>query len=280
MKYVGAHVSAAGGVENAPLNARAIGARAFALFVKNQRQWSARPLTPKNIEAFKRNCAELNYKADFIVPHAGYLINPGHPEKAARQKSRLALLDEIHRCMQLGIRMINFHPGSHLRKITEDACLAQIAESINILLEKSAGVSLLIENTAGQGSNVGYRFEHLAQIIDGVDDKSRVGVCLDTCHAFAAGYDLTRPESYEQVFNAFDACVGLSYLKAIHLNDSKKTLGSRVDRHESLGRGEMGKSPFQWIMNDPRFEHLPMILETPNPGRWPDEINELYGFIM
>jgi len=278
MKYVGAHVSAAGGVENAPLNARAIGAMAFALFVKNQRQWSAKPLTSKNIEGFKQNCAEQNYDAGFIVPHASYLINLGHPDEAARQKSRMALLDEIHRCMQLDIRMINFHPGSHLRRISEEACLAHIADSINFLLQESNGVTLLIENTAGQGSNVGYRFEQLAQIIDGVADKSRVGVCLDTCHAFAAGYDLRHSESFDEVFNAFDISIGLDYLKALHLNDSKKTLGSRVDRHESLGRGEMGKIPFQRIMNDPRFEQLPMILETPNPGLWPDEIKELYGF--
>lgn len=277
MKYVGAHVSAAGGVEMAPLNARDIGAKAFALFVKNQRQWQAKPLSPASIDAFKKNCDALGYTMDFIVPHDSYLINLGHPERQGLQKSRDAFLDEVLRCAQLGIKMINFHPGSHLKKISEDACLLRIAESLNHTLEQTKGVTLLIENTAGQGSNVGYTFEHLAQIIDKVEDKTRVGVCLDTCHAFAAGYDMHRADTFDRVFNSFEAIVGFKYLKALHINDSKKECGSRVDRHESLGMGLMGPEPFRLIMKDTRFDDLPLILETPRQENWAEEIKWLYS---
>ncbi len=275
MKYVGAHVSAAGGVEKAPLNARAIGAKAFALFVKNQRQWQAKPLNPASIDAFKQNCSDLGYKMDFVLPHDSYLINLGHPEPQGMQKSRDAFLDEVQRCAQLGIKMINFHPGSHLKKISEDACLLRIAESLNHTLEQTKGVTLLIENTAGQGSNVGYKFEHLAQIIDKVEDKTRVGVCLDTCHAFAAGYDMRNADTFDVVFKSFETIVGFKYLKALHINDSKKEFGSRVDRHESLGMGLMGPEPFRLIMKDARFDDLPLILETPRQEIWAEEIKWL-----
>jgi len=275
MKYVGAHVSAAGGVENAPLNAKDIGAKAFALFVKNQRQWSAKPLTTQNIDGFKRNCDDLGYDPSVIVPHASYLINLGHPEDEKLQKSQAAFLDEIQRCMQLGIQMINFHPGSHLKQISPQACLQRIADSVNYLLDQSRGVTLLLENTAGQGSNLGYSFEQLAQIMEQVEDKSRIGVCLDTCHAFAAGYDLRDPVNFNRVFESFERVIGLNYLKALHLNDSKKPLGSHVDRHDSLGQGALGNEAFRLIMNDVRFENLPLILETPNPEHWPQEIKWL-----
>ena len=279
MKYIGAHVSAAGGVENAPLNARKIGATAFALFTKNQRQWSAKPLSEDSIRGFKANCTAAGYTPEQILPHDSYLINLGHPEAAGLEKSRTAFIDEMRRCEQLGLQFLNFHPGSHLKKISEEDCLARIAASINRALEKTAGVTAVIENTAGQGTNMGHRFEHLAAIIDGVEDKTRVGVCLDTCHTVSAGYDLISPAGYEKTLAEFDAVVGLSYLKGLHLNDDKKALASRVDRHASLGEGTLGLEPFRRIMNDPRFDGMPLILETPDDSRWPEEIRMLKGMV-
>lgn len=276
MKFVGAHVSIAGGVENAPLNAKKIGARAFALFTKNQRQWKARPLTDESIQAFFENCQANGFSADHILPHDSYLINLGHPEKEGLEKSRRAFLDEMQRCEQLGLKFLNFHPGSHLRKISESQCIQRIAESINMALDQTRSVTAVIENTAGQGSNVGYRFEHLAEIIEQVEDKERVGICLDTCHSFAAGYDLSTSSGYRQAMSDFDQTVGLNRLKAMHLNDAKKDLASRVDRHAGIGQGHMGTKAFSHIMKDPRLDGLPLILETPNPDRWPEEIRMLY----
>ncbi len=277
MKRVGAHVSAAGGVENAPLNAQAIGARAFAFFTKNQRQWKAKPLSTRSMEAFRENLRRVGIEPRHVLPHDSYLINLGHPEKAGLEKSRAAFLDEMRRCEQLGLELLNFHPGSHLKKISEEACLARVADSINWALERTAGVTAVIENTAGQGSNVGYRFEHLAAIIEKVEDKSRVGVCIDTCHTFTAGYDLRTAEACEATFAEFDAVVGFRYLRGMHLNDSKPDLGARVDRHESLGKGKLGWPPFRYIMNDPRFEEIPLVLETVDPSLWPEEIRRLYA---
>ncbi len=279
MKYIGAHVSTAGGVENAPLNARTIGATAFALFTKNQRQWAAKPLTEESIRRFKDNCAAAAYTPDQILPHDSYLINLGHPDNAGLEKSRTAFVDEMRRCEQLGLKYLNFHPGSHLRKIGEKECLARIAESINLALAQTHGVIAVIENTAGQGTNLGHRFEHLAVIIEMVEDRSRVGVCLDTCHAFTAGYDLATPDGYTATLAQFDAVVGLSYLKGVHLNDAKKTLGSRVDRHERIGEGTLGIEAFRMIMNDTRFDDIPMILETPDANRWAEEIRLLREMI-
>ena len=278
MKYFGAHVSAAGGVENAPLNAKNIGAGAFALFTKNQRQWRAAPLSPETIEAFRKNCESLGYSARHILPHDSYLINLGHPESDALEKSRDAFDDEMLRCEQLGLDRLNFHPGSHLNKISVEACLDRVAESINRALDKTRDVTAVIENTAGQGSNVGFSFEHLARIIDKVEDKSRVGVCIDTCHAFAAGYDLSTAEACDRTFAEFDRIVGFRYLRGMHLNDTMKPLASRVDRHQSLGRVELGIEAFKYIAADPRFDDLPLILETPNEELWPEEIAELYRF--
>jgi deoxyribonuclease-4 len=279
MKYVGAHVSASGGVENAPVNAHEIGAKAFALFTKNQRQWVAKPLTEKSIRLFKENCEKYGYKPQHILPHDSYLINLGHPEAAALEKSRNAFLDEMQRCEQLGLDRLNFHPGSHLKKVTEEQCLQTIAESINKALDKTRGVTAVIENTAGQGSNLGYKFEHLAYIIDLVEDKSRVGVCIDTCHTYTAGYDIKTEEGYENTFRMFDEIVGFKYLKGMHLNDSKKELGSRVDRHDNIGKGFLGEAVFKRIMNDPRFEDIPLILETPDDSLWAQEIALLYSFV-
>jgi len=275
MYYIGAHVSAAGGVENAPLNAARIGANAFALFTKNQRRWDAKPLTGKSIKAFRENCERLGFTADQILPHDSYLINLGHPEAEALEKSRAAFLDEMQRCEQLGLNRLNFHPGSHLRKVDEDRCLQTIATSINLALAQSEGVVAVIENTAGQGSNLGFRFEHLARIIEQVEDQSRVGVCLDTCHTFAGGYDLRTPEACEHTFAEFERIVGFEYLYGMHLNDSKGGLGSRIDRHHSLGQGEIGWAVFEYIMQDSRFEGIPLVLETIEPEIWPDEIQQL-----
>lgn len=277
MKYVGAHVSASGGVENAPLNAYNIGATAFALFTKNQKQWVSAPLTAKSIDLFKKRCEEYNFLPDQILPHDSYLINLGNPEEEGLQKSRAAFLDEIIRCEQLGLNRLNFHPGSHLNKITPDECLAKIAESINIVLDKTTGVTAVIENTAGQGTNMGYRFEQIAQIIDRVEDKSRMGVCIDTAHTLASGYEIRTKEGFDETFKKFDEIIGFRYLKGMHINDSKKDLATRVDRHDSLGKGFMGMRTFEYIMSDARFDNIPLILETPNEEIWNEEIKMLIG---
>lgn len=279
MKFVGAHVSVSGGIENAPLNAHNIGAKAFALFTRNPTRWKASPLNDKSISLFKENCQKYGYTPDHILPHDGYLINLGSPEKKKLDISREAFLDEFKRCEQLGLKMLNFHPGSHLNLTDLDTCLDTIAESINLVLSKTDNVIAVIENTAGQGSNVGFDFEHLAHIISGIEDKSRVGVCIDSCHAFAAGYDFSSAESFTKVWNDFDRIIGFKYLKAMHLNDTKKGLASRVDRHESLGKGALGKDFFVNLMNDSRFDNIPLILETPNDSIWAEEIEWLYDQI-
>ena len=275
MKYIGAHVSATGGVENAPLNAHEIGATAFALFTRNQRQWRSAPLSSKSIELFKERCAQFGYGPEQILPHDSYLINLGHPEQEGLEKSRAAFLDEMQRCEQLGLDRLNFHPGSHLKVLSEEACLTRIAESINWALDQTKGVCAVIENTAGQGTNLGHRFEHLAFIIDRVEDKKRVGVCIDTAHTLASGYDIMSEEGFEATFRQFDEQIGFAYLKGMHINDSKKALGTRVDRHDSLGKGVMGLSVFERIMRDPRFDGIPLILETPDESIWADEIAQL-----
>lgn len=295
MKYIGAHVSASGGVENAPLNAHRVGATGFALFTKNQKQWSAPPLSHESIDLFRSRCQEFGFPPASILPHDSYLINLGHPSKDGLEKSRTAFTDEMTRCAQLGLDRLNFHPGSHLNAIPVDECLARISESINIALSKTEGVTAVIENTAGQGSNLGFRFEHLAQIIDRVEDRTRVGVCIDTCHAFAAGYDWTGGDAglfgdiavggkviqsvgYDTLWDDFDRIVGLKYLRGMHLNDARKPLASKVDRHDSLGAGTIGIEPFRRIMEDARLDGIPFILETPEPDKWPDEIALLKGF--
>ncbi len=275
MKYFGAHVSASGGVENAPLNAQAIGARAFALFTKNQRQWSAAPLTAASIAAFKANCAELGFAPGQILPHDSYLINLGNPEAGALARSREAFNDEMLRCEQLGLDRLNFHPGAHLGAISEEECLDRIAESVNIALRRTKGVTAVIENTAGQGSNVGYKFEHLAHIISKVEDPSRVGICIDTCHALAGGYDLLTKEGCDKTFAELDRIVGMHYLRGMHLNDSVKGEGSHVDRHSNLGQGMLGMTVFEYIARDARFDDIPLILETPDESQWPGEIAKL-----
>jgi deoxyribonuclease-4 len=272
MKYIGAHVSAAGGVDQAVLRAVEIGANAFALFTKNQRQWNAKPLDDATVEAFRAACRRHGFGPGQILPHDSYLINLGHPEAEGLAKSRAAFVDEMQRCERLGIDLLNFHPGSHLKKISESECLARIAESINEALAQTRGVTAVIENTAGQGSNLGWRFEHLAEIIEQVEDKRRVGVCLDTCHAFAAGYDLRTAEATTAMLDEFERIVGIEYLKGMHLNDAKSELGSRVDRHHSLGQGNIGLACFTALMRDARTDGIPLVLETIEPAIWAEEI--------
>lgn len=292
-KYVGAHVSVSGGVENAPINAKKIGAKAFALFTKNQRQWVAKPLSLQSIDEFTINLQEAGIKPEHILPHDSYLINLGHPEPEKLEKSRAAFIDELKRAEQLGLKLLNFHPGSHLQKIpkkdpnyelllqeAEQSCMDTIAESMNLAIEatRDSDVVLVIENTAGQGSNLGYKFEHLGYIIDKIEDKSRVGVCIDTCHTFASGYDLRTPQTYKETMEAFERIVGFEYLKGMHINDSKVKLGSRVDRHHSIGKGEIGLEFFKLLMNDPRMDNIPLVLETIDETIWKEEIELLYSF--
>jgi len=279
MKYVGAHTSAAGGVEQAPLRAKEIGAKAFALFTKNQRQWKAKPLTDESITAFKANLKLAGIRPEHVLPHDSYLINLGHAEAEPLAKSRAAFLDELQRCEQLGLTLLNFHPGSHLKKIDEADCLSRIAESINLALAETGSVTAVIENTSGQGTNLGFRFEQLAAIIDEVEDKSRIGICLDTCHTFTAGYDLRTTADCEATFGEFDAVVGFQYLCGMHLNGSKAAFASRVDRHHSLTQGELGLDVFRYIMNSDHFDDIPMVLETIDDTIWPEEINLLYSLI-
>ncbi|WP_227368764.1 deoxyribonuclease IV [Halomonas sp. M20] len=277
MKYIGAHVSAAGGVDQAVIRAHELGANAFALFTKNQRQWVGKPLTDEAIEAFKTACEQYGFAPEQILPHDSYLINLGHPDPEGLRKSRAAFLDEFQRCERLGLTLLNFHPGSHLRKISESECLSRIAESINEVLTHTRGVTAVIENTAGQGTNLGHRFEHLAEIIEQVDDKTRVGVCIDTCHAFAAGYELRSAEACTAMLDAFDTVVGMKYLRGMHLNDAKSAFASRVDRHHSLGQGNIGLDAFTALMRDTRTDGIPLILETIEPAIWSQEISWLRG---
>ena len=275
MKYIGAHTSSAGGVENAVAEAVRIGGNALALFTRSQKSWVSKPLDPKNIAAFKEALQKADIQPKHVLPHDSYLINLGNPTEEGLQKSRAAFLDEMQRAEQLGLILVNFHPGSHLNQISPEACLDLIAESVNLALSQTTTAVAVIENTAGQGTNLGYDFAHLARIIAGIDDKSRVGVCIDTCHTFAAGYDLSTEAGYEETFQQFDRIVGFNYLRGIHLNDSKKGVGSHVDRHESIGQGMLGEAFFGRLMRDPRFDDMPIILETPNEELWPEEIRYL-----
>ncbi|WWP00020.1 MAG: deoxyribonuclease IV [Candidatus Dasytiphilus stammeri] len=272
MKYIGAHVSTSGGIEQAVLRANKLHATAFSIFVKNQRQWNTIPLSDYTINRFRNLCEQYQFTSKQIISHSSYLVNLGHPIKELREKSRLAFMDEMRRCNQLGIKFLLFHPGSHLNMIDEDTCLTNIIESINLALQEIHDVIVVIENTAGQGTNLGFLFEHIAKIINFVEEKSRIGVCFDTCHAFAAGYNFCTQELYKRTFIEFEKIIGFKYLCAMHLNDAKSILNSRIDRHHSLGLGNIGKDAFKWIMNDHRFDNIPLIIETINPLIWKDEI--------
>ena len=272
MKRIGAHVSAGGGVFNAPLNAAKIGADAFAMFVKNQRRWDAPLLSEKETIAFKDALKQSGIRAEHVLVHDSYLINLGHPREAERKKSLNAFIGEIRRCEALGLKLLNFHPGSHLNEISAQECLDNIAGSLNFAIANTVGVKLVLENTAGQGSNLGYDFAQLAYVIDKISNKDRIGVCIDTCHAFAAGYDLRSPQAYERTMSEFDRAIGYKFLSGMHLNDTKNELGVRKDRHESLGRGFLGLGAFENIMNDPNIDEIPLILETIDDSLWAEEI--------
>ncbi len=279
MKYVGAHVSVQGGVANAPLRAQEIGAKSFALFTGSSNRWVSKAISDAEAALFVERCAEYGYSPDVILPHDNFLINLGSPDAEKLAMSRKSFLDEMQRVEKLGLSMLNFHPGSHLKAMAEDDCLDRIAESVNITLGQTSGVTAVIENTAGQGSNLGHRFEQIASIIDGIDDKSRVGVCIDTCHAYSAGYDLATDSGYDEVWRLFDDIIGRDYLRGIHLNDDKRELGSRIDRHASIGTGTLGEDFFRRFMNDSRFDGIPVILETPDDSIWAREIEWLYSLV-
>lgn len=279
MKYIGAHVSVSGGVANAPENAHEIGAKAFALFTGSSSRWISKKISDKEAELFKDRCKEYGFTPEIILPHDNFLINLGSPDEDKLMKSRNSFLDEMKRCEQLGLTMLNFHPGSHLNVIAIEKSLDIIADSINITLDKTSGVTAVIETTAGQGSNLGHDFEQIAHIIHKIEDKERIGVCVDTCHTYSAGYDLRSEEGYEKTWRQFDEIIGFDYLRGMHLNDDKRELGSRIDRHASIGEGTLGRDFFKRLVNDPRFDDIPLILETPDESLWPEEIAWLYSQI-
>jgi deoxyribonuclease-4 len=279
MKRVGPHVSTSGGVQNAPINAKALNASAFGMFTKNQRRWVAASFEQETISSFKNNCKESQYDPQYILAHDSYLINIGNSNSEIRKQSYDAFVDELTRCSQLGLMYLNIHPGSHVGLSDETECLGIIADSINNALAETTGVTVVLETTAGQGTNMGYRFEHLGNIISSVDDKSRIGVCIDTCHIFAAGYDIRTEQTYNATMDEFEKKVGFKYLRGMHLNDSKGKFESRLDRHNSIGKGELGVDPFKFIMNDPRIDEIPLILETIDENLWESEIKMLYSFV-
>lgn len=272
MKYVGAHVSTQGGIANAPIRAQEIGAGAFAFFTGSRSRWESRNLTEKEIGEFQLRCREAGYTPDRILPHTNYLINPGTADPEKRQLSLKSLIGEFQRCEQLGLKMLNLHPGSHVNLSTEDEALRLIADALNEAMSVTKGVTAVLENVAGQGTNLGYTFEQLARIIELVEDQTRVGVCIDTCHAYSAGFDLATEEGYDATWKLFDDIIGADRLRGMHLNDDKKPCGSRVDRHESIGRGTIGEAFFRRLMRDSRFDGIPLILETPDPAIWKEEI--------
>ncbi|MBO4345461.1 MAG: deoxyribonuclease IV [Victivallales bacterium] len=272
MKYFGAHCSIAGGLQNAAIQAHDIGATGFAMFTKSQRQWSAKPITDEEAELFKATCRDLGYSPEMILPHDGYLINLGQPDAEKRAQSLDAFIDELSRCRKLGLTMLNFHPGSHLKVVPEAEDIKIIGESVRAALQEVPDVTAVFENTAGQGSNLGFAFSQLADMMAVVGMPERVGVCFDTCHGFAAGYGLVTEEEFEKTFDEFDRTIGLEYLRAMHLNDAKGVLGQKLDRHAPLGDGNIGWEPFARIAADSRFDGIPLILETPEVEKWPQEI--------
>lgn len=276
-KYIGAHVSTQGGVDLAPLRAVEIGARAFALFTGSSNRWKSKAIAADVAEAFEANCRAGGFTPAQILAHDNFLVNLGTPDPQKRHLSITSFVDEFKRCEALGLTMLNFHPGSSVGLVSDDEALALIAEGINMALAESAGVTAVLENVAGQGTNLGYSFEQLAQIMELVSDPARVGVCIDTCHAYSAGYDLRSDEGYEQTWREFDCIIGFDKLRGMHINDDKRELGSRIDRHACIGEGTLGREFFRRLMADPRFDGIPLILETPDETRWAEEIAWLYG---
>ena len=258
---LGTHVSVAGGLATAFERAAATGCTTMQIFVKNANQWAAKPIAGDDLQRFRDAAASSSVRP--VIAHAAYLINLCAKNPSILKKSRAAFEDELRRCEQLGVHALVVHPGAHLGE-GEEAGLRLIAESLNRIHEQTPGFRVLttIETTAGQGTTVGYRFEHLREIIDRVEDKGRMAVCMDTCHLFAAGYPVHTPDGWDEVIRSFDTIVGLSRLAAVHTNDSKKPFGSRLDRHEQIGKGMIGLEGFRKLMNDPRFSSVPKILET------------------
>ncbi|HDS03132.1 MAG TPA: deoxyribonuclease IV [Firmicutes bacterium] len=278
MKCFGAHVSAAGGVHKAPERAAALGANAFAFFTKNQRQWASPPLSGEIISMFKTGLKKAGISPLHVLPHDSYLINLAHPEKGKREKSVHAFIDEARRVEDLGLLYLNFHPGSSLGCCDKKEALKNVATGINRAVSETQNCVYVIENTAGQGDQLGASLEEIEQILEKVTHRERTGVCIDTCHAHAAGYDLISEEGFSTFWILFEKALDWNLLKAMHLNDAIKERGSRVDRHASLGEGFLGWRPFQRIARDKRFDNRPLILETPRPEIWDDEIERLFAY--
>jgi deoxyribonuclease IV len=277
--YLGAHVPVTGGLHKAPANGLAVGAQAIQIFTRNQMQWRSRPLTGDETAAFRESLAGSGVRK--VLSHGSYLVNLASPSPDFLEKSRACMVTEVERCHALGIPYLVFHPGAHMG-MGESAGLAAIARSLDHVLERTEGLDVmpLLEATAGQGTCLGHRFEHLAEILDRVKRPERVGVCLDTCHVHAAGYDLETPRGYESTLKEFARIVGLGKLKAVHLNDSKRERGSRVDRHARAGEGHLGLATFRRIVNDRRFQGVPLVVETPGPVEaWRKEIALLRGLV-
>lgn len=262
-KRVGAHISAAGGVFNSFDNNSAVSGKAFACFLKSQRKWASPPLTDSDVSKFNEKALEFNFDRKFILPHGSYLINLANPDPEMRSKSFDNFIDDLQRCHRFGISLYNFHPGSTVGKCSVSQALDHISESINRAHSVVPDVIVVLETMAGQGNVVGSKFEELRDIIAKVQDKSRIGVCIDTCHIFSAGYDIRSKKAYDKTMEKFDSTVGFKYLKGVHLNDSKTGFNEGKDRHENIGKGKIGLNTFKYIMNDPRFDNIPMVLETP-----------------
>ena len=277
---VGAHTSAAGGVHNALYRGRDINASVIQLFTSNQRQWKSSLIPQKEVDLWNEAIEETGIS--HVMSHDSYLINLGSPNKQALDKSKKAFEKEIQRCHQLKIPYLNFHPGSAIKKDSEEKCLDTIIASLLSMrsLINKGKTRMILETTAGQGTNVGYKFEHLGYIIGRVHGKIPIGVCIDTCHSFAAGYDIRTKKDWDKTLLEFSKKIGLKYLYAFHVNDSLKPLGSRRDRHASLGKGKIGLESFRFLMTHPKTKHLPKYLETPVSSKWKDEIQMLKDFAM
>lgn len=280
MKLIGAHVSIAGGVENAPCNAAVLQADTFAMFTKNQRQWNAPAYKESSVAAFKENCQKYGFSAGNILAHDSYLINLGQPDPVKRGSAVEAFKNELERCRQLGIKLLNFHPGSSLKQVSDEEDIKLIADSVRQAVDEVPDVTAVFENTAGQGSNMGWNFDQLAAMIEQTGVPERCGVCLDTCHAFAAGFDLSSDEGYENFWKEFDRKIGLKFLRGMHLNDAKGVCGGRLDRHDSIGKGNIGIETFRKLIRDKRTDGIPLILETPDESIWSEEIAMLKSFVL
>jgi len=257
---IGAHISISGGFDKIFARGESIGCNAIQIFTKSNRQWNAKQIEQNEVELYNKAKKESSIKS--IIAHAGYLINIGSSNKATAEKSVQSLTEELNRCYLLDIKYLVLHPGSK-QESSEKECLDLIAQRINSIFEVTKQTSILLENMAGQGNSVAYKFEQLQYIISKIEDKKRIGICFDTCHAFAAGYNFSTQEGYNKVFEEFDKIIGIDLLKAMHINESKKAAGSKVDRHANLTKGEIGMTAFELIFKDERFKNIPKILETP-----------------